>query len=189
MINDSNYIEGFIEKTSIEGVYIINKKLFTDERGSFREALKLSTLETAIGTRFQVRTWNYAVSNPSVLRGIHSETCFKLIFPFSGTGYIAFVDMRPKSKTFGKYLGYGIKSPHEFTYFKAEGIGIGILCSGEIPLSFSYLMDKEYSDLKQQGLMWNDPDVKIPWPIKMPVLSERDKTNPSLRLLFPEKFK
>ncbi len=189
MKNDPDYIEGFVEKTSIEGVYIVNKKLFTDERGFFREVLKLSTLEKSIGTKFQAQTWNYAVSNPKVLRGIHSETCSKLIFPSSGTGYIAFVDMRPESKTFGKYLGYKIKPPHEFTYFKAEGIGIGILCTGEAPLSFSYLMDKEYSDLKQQGLLWNDPDVKIPWSVDKPILSERDKTNPTLRTLFPEKFK
>jgi len=189
MKNDPNYIEGFVEKTLIDDLYIINKKLFTDERGSFREALKLSTLEETIGTKFSVRTWNYAVSNPNVLRGIHSETCSKLIFPFSGAGYIAFVDLRPKSKTFGKYLGFNIKAPHEFSYFKAEGIGIGVLCTGELPLSFSYLMDKEYSDLKQQGLMWNDPDVKIPWPVSNPILSERDKTNPTLRQLFPEEFK
>jgi len=189
MKNDPNYSESFVEKTSIDGLVIIHKKLFEDFRGYFREALKLSTLEEAIGKEFHIRTWNHAVSNPKVLRGVHSETAAKLIYPTHGKGFIGIVDMRPESKTFGKYLSFETDEKEQITIFKDEGMGVVVLATGDKPFEIMYLMDKEYDKLEQKGLLWNDPDVNIKYPISDPLVSERDSNNPTLRQLFPEKFK
>ncbi|MFZ2663881.1 MAG: dTDP-4-dehydrorhamnose 3,5-epimerase family protein [Patescibacteria group bacterium] len=188
MKNDTNYSESNIEKTSIDGLLLIRKAPFEDFRGYFREALKLSTLEKEIGKEFHIKTWNYAISNPKVLRGIHSETAAKLIYPIHGKGFIAVVDIRPESKTFGKYEVFETGEKEQMTIFKDEGMGVAVLSTGETPLEFMYLMDKEYDQLEQKGLLWNDPDVNIKYPILNPIISDRDKNNPTLRQLFPEKY-
>jgi dTDP-4-dehydrorhamnose 3,5-epimerase len=56
-------------------------------------------------------------------------------------------------------------------------------------MHYFYLIDEYWDDTKARGIAWDDPDLKIKWPIKNPILSERDKHNPTLRQLFPEKFK
>ncbi|NMB91496.1 hypothetical protein GYA37_01450 [candidate division WWE3 bacterium] len=189
MKNDPNYSESVIKSTSIDGLWVIYKVPFEDFRGYFREALKLSLLEKKIGKKFHIKTWNYAVSNPGVLRGIHSETASKLIYPIHGKGFIAIVDMRPESKTFGRYETFETGEKEQITIFKDEGMGIVALATGETPFEFMYLMDKEYDQIKQKGLIWNDVDVNIKYPINNPIVSKRDENNPTLRQLFPEKFK
>ncbi|MFC1700279.1 dTDP-4-dehydrorhamnose 3,5-epimerase family protein [Patescibacteria group bacterium] len=189
MKNDPNYKDSFVEKTDIEGLVVIHKTIFEDFRGYFREALKLSTLEKTIGKPFNIKTWNHSVTNPGILRGIHSETAAKLLYPTHGRGFIFIIDLRPNSKTFSKYVTFEVNEKEEITIYKDMGMGVGVLASGEKPFEYHYLMDKEYDQLEQLGVMWNDPDIGITYPIKDLTISERDKTNPTLRELFPEKFK
>ncbi len=178
-----------IKKTPIKGVYIIRPHTHKDSRGLFVEAFTISVLEKTLGKRFKAKAWNHSKSKAGVLRGLHFENTSKLIYPNNGKVFVAVADTRPESKTFGKHLTFIFSEKDPFSIFIEPGIAVGFCPADKKDVDYQYLMSKEYSSLKPRGLLWNDPDLKINWPLKKPILSERDKNNPTLRKLFPEKFK
>ena len=92
-----------IKKTSIEGLLIIERPTFSDERGFFRELFRFNEFEDFTGITFKPVQVNHSLSKPGVLRGIHAEGWNKIIYPITGQVFIALVDIRPESKTFAKY--------------------------------------------------------------------------------------
>jgi dTDP-4-dehydrorhamnose 3,5-epimerase len=177
-----------IKKTSIPGLLTIERPTFPDQRGFFREVLRLNELEAAIGKKFKFKQWNYSKSLPRVIRAFHSEEQNKIIYPITGDMFAAIADLRPKSKTFGKVETFIFKEPNYKVLFIPAGVANSICVIGKKPVHYMYLIDDYYHPKKARGIAWNDPDLNVKWPVKNPIISDRDKNNPRLREIFPEKF-
>lgn len=178
-----------IKKTSIPGLLIIERPTFEDDRGFFREAFRLNELEEFANIKFKPVQWNHAFSKPRVIRGLHAEKWNKLVYPITGEVFSAIVDIRPESPTFGKYETFKFDEESPKALFIPTGLANSLCVIGEKPVHYFYLVDAYYNGKDTRAIAWNDPDIKIPWPIKNPVISERDRQNPRLRDVFPEKFK
>ena len=179
----------YIKKTPIPGLLIIERPTYPDDRGWFREALRINELEKVIGKKFYFKQWSHSISKPRVIRALHSEEQNKIIYPITGCVFSAYVDVRPESKTFGKIFTVVFKEPNQKAVFIPKGVANSICVLGKTPVHYLYLIDRYYHSKRIKGIAWNDPDLKIPWPIKNPIISERDKANPTMRALFPEKYK
>ena len=186
---DRNEITEFIRKTSIPGLLIIEKPTNFDERGWFREPLRLNEIEKAIGSKFQFKQWSHSYSLPGVIRALHSEDQNKIIYPITGKVFSAYVDVRPNLSTFGQVYTLTFKEPNSQAVFIPKGVANSVCVVGSVPVHYLYLIDEYYDPKKIKGIAWDDPDLNIVWPVKKPIISERDRKNPRLRELFPEKFK
>jgi len=182
-----------ITNTSISGVFIIEMPIYNDNRGFFHEIFRSDELEKSSGIKFQPVQWSHSMSKPGVIRAIHTENWNKLIYPVTGTLFAPIVDLRPESSTFGKVENIIIDntandSKRHALLLPKGGIGNSICAVGKIDLNYLYLVDEYWDNSKAVGIAWNDPDLNINWPIKDPIVSERDKNNPTLREMFPNKF-
>jgi len=182
-----------VKTTSIPGLLYIERPVFHDHRGFFHEVFRLNELEEKIGFKFKPVQWNHSLSKPKVIRAIHTEAWNKLVYPATGKMFAAFVDVRPKSKTFGRVekviFDNTLKNSLRRAVFIPAGVGNSICALGKEPVHYFYLVDAYWDDKKARGIAWDDPDLAIQWPVKKPIISERDKNNPTLRELFPKKFR
>lgn len=184
-----NMVESFIKTTSIPGLLTVERPTKEDERGFFREVFHLNELETAIGQPFKPVQWNHSCSLPKVIRGLHAENWNKLIYPVTGTLFAALVDIRPDSPTFGQHQTFTIGPDNRMALFIPKGLANSICPVGEEAVNYLYLVDAYYDGTDNRAIAWDDPDLKIEWPTKDPIISDRDRNNPTLKQLFPEKFK
>lgn len=185
--------ENNIIKTGIDGVVLIQRPILGDARGFLHEPYNKEELKVATGVEFSPVQWTHAYIKPGVIKAIHSENWNKLIYPITGILYAPIVDLRPESPTFGKVEYITIDntkedSPRHALFLPSGGIGNSICTLGTEMMHYFYLIDEYWDDTKATGIAWNDPDLNIKWPITDPILSERDKTNKTLRQTFPEKF-
>lgn len=178
-----------IEKTGIEGLFVVKRPKFDDDRGFFREVFRLSELEEATGLDFVGRQWNHSMSLPKVIRALHAESWNKLVYPLTGKMFAAIVDIRPESETFARVETFEFDETEPKALFVPIGLGNSICVLGDDPVHYMYLVDQEYTGQDTRAIAWDDPDLAIDWPIKDPIISERDMNNPTLRELFPNKFK
>lgn len=178
-----------IKQTSIPGLLILQRETHKDERGFFREVFHLDELEKAVGQEFKPVQMNHSFSKPGVIRALHAENWNKLVYPVSGEMFAAVADIRPDSDTFGKYETFNFSSEDRFALFIPRGFANSICVSGQENVNYIYLVDQYYDGTDTKAVAWDDPDLNIKWPVENPVISERDKNNPKLRDLFPEKFK
>lgn len=181
--------DNYIKHTSIAGLLILERPTFTDERGFFREVFHLDELEKVSGVKFNLAQWNHSCSKPNVIRGLHAENWNKIIYCGSGKMFTAVVDLRPESETFGKVETFILDESNRVALFIPIGLANSVCVVGEEDVHYFYLVDDYYDGSDTKAVLWNDPDLGIDWPVKDPILSERDKSNPKLRDLFPEKFK
>lgn len=181
-------MDEFVQKTAIEGLLILKQPKHADERGYFQEIFHLNEVEKVLNIQFKVVQMNHALSYPKVLRGIHAEDWNKIICPVSGEVFIAIVDIRPESATFGKYETFTINDENRIALFVSKGLANSYCVTSDLPVDYIYLVDSYYDGSDTRAISFDDPDVEIDWPIKDPIISERDKNNPKLRDLFPDKF-
>ena len=183
-----------IKTTSIPGVVIIERPLLGDFRGFIHEPYNKEELEVATGVEFNPVQWTHAYIKPGVIKAVHSEDWNKLIYPITGILYAPIVDLRPESPTFGKVEYITIDNTKEDSkrqalFLPKGGIGNSVCVLGTEMMHYFYLIDEYWDDAKARGVAWDDSDLNIKWPVKTPILSERDQHNPTLRELFPEKFR
>lgn len=178
-----------IKITSIHGLLILERPVFYDERGFFREIFHKDELEEAAGIKFDGIQMNHSHSLPGVIRGIHAESWNKIIYPVSGQAFLAIADIRPDSPTFSKVETFNINDDNRIGLFIREGLANSICATGEKSVDYVYLVDKYYDGSDTRAIAWDDPDLDISWPIENPIISERDKNNPKLKELFPERFR
>lgn len=178
-----------IKITSISGLLILERPAFSDERGFFKEVFHLDELEKILGYPFKPIQWNHSKSKPGVLRGQHAEDWNKLIYPVTGELFAGVVDIRPDSATFGKLETFTFDDGNRSALFIPKGMANSFCVTGESDVDYLYLVDAYYDGSDTRAIAWDDPDININWPIKNPIISERDKNNPRLRELFPEKFR
>lgn len=178
----------FIKTTLIPGLLVLERPAFTDERGYFKEIFHLDELEDALGYQFKPVQANHSRSLTGALRGLHAENWNKLVYPLTGKVFVAIADIRADSETFGKVETFTIDDSKRVALFIPKGLA-NSFCVLEGVVNYLYLVDAYYDGTDTRAIAFNDPDLNIDWPIKNPTLSQRDRENPSLRELFPDKFK
>ena len=172
----------FIE-TEIKDVYIIEPKVYGDNRGYFMETYKEASFKEA-GLNYTFVQDNESKSKKGVLRGLHFQKQFpqaKLVRVLEGEVYDAAVDLRKDSKTYGKYVGVILSAENKKQFMIPRGFAHGFLVLSETA-TFCYKCDELYHPEDEGGIMWNDEDINIKWPyIEEILLSEKDKKHKSLK--------
>lgn len=175
-----NYIE-----TEIDGVFIIEPKVFNDARGYFMEAWKQEEFNQHIGKVDFIQD-NESKSSFGVLRGLHyqkGETSqAKLVRVIKGKVLDVAVDLRKSSPTFGKHVMVELSEENKRQFFIPRGFAHGFLVLSEEAV-FTYKVDNPYSPSTDGGIRWNDPDLGIEWPIDPAkvLTSEKDLNQPFLK--------
>ncbi len=168
-------------KTKLSGVLIIEPSVLLDERGFFKETFQTNRYQD-VGITLPFVQDNYSRSQKGVLRGLHLQKLHpqgKLISCSAGYIYDVVVDIDPKSKTFGDYVGLELSEQNHLQLWIPPGYAHGFCVLSE-SADLYYKCTDFYFPNDESGLIWNDPDVSIDWPIKSPRLSEKDKLLPSL---------
>jgi dTDP-4-dehydrorhamnose 3,5-epimerase len=175
--------------TSIDGVYVIEPSVFGDDRGYFMESY--SEAEFAeIGITNKFVQDNESKSRKGVLRGLHFQkenTQAKLVRCIEGSVFDVAVDLRPGSKTYGKWEGVILSEENKKMFMIPKGFAHGFLVLSDVA-RFAYKCDDLYNHSAEGGLAWNDPDVNIKWPMEgisedELLTSEKDSNWPSLKEL------
>ncbi|KKP96219.1 MAG: dTDP-dehydrorhamnose 3,5-epimerase [Candidatus Moranbacteria bacterium GW2011_GWE1_36_7] len=166
-----------IEKTKFEGAYLIKPEVFDDERGFFMESYSKKRLkELGIEADFVLDCHSKSVTK-GVLRGLHFQlppyTQAKLVRVTKGAVYDVIVDLRKDSKTFGKWEGFELTDNNHRMLFVPRGFAHGF-CTLEDYTEFQYKCDNFYAPESEGAIIWDDSDLKIYWPIKNPILSDKD---------------
>ena len=173
------------KKTSIDGVYIIEPRVFNDARGYFFETWKKSEFEANIGPVEFVQD-NESKSSFGVLRGLHYQkgefSQAKLVRVIKGKVLDVAVDIRKSSPTFGQYEMVELSDENKRQFFIPRGFAHGFLVLSDEAI-FTYKVDNIYAPQAEAGIRWNDPDVGIQWPIDLEkvMTSEKDLKQPFLR--------
>ena len=175
--------------TSIKGVCIIEPTVFGDERGYFMETYEKNDFEE-IGIKGDFIQDNQSRSKKGVLRGLHFQkkhSQAKIVRCIKGEVFDVAVDLRPGSKTYGKWEGVILSEENKKMFYIPRGFAHGFLVLSDVA-EFCYKVDNIYDHEFEGGLKWNDPDVAIDWPfgdIKQEELltSEKDGKWPSLKQL------
>ena len=174
-----------IIKTSIEGVVIIEPRLFKDERGYFFESFNQREFEEKICKTTFVQD-NESKSGYGVIRGLHYQkppfAQSKLVRVIKGAVLDVAVDIRKGSSTFGQHVAVELTEENHRQFFIPRGFAHGFSVLSE-EVIFQYKCDNFYSPQSEGALAWNDPDLGINWriPANDVVLSEKDKAHPCLK--------
>jgi len=164
-------------KTSIEGVYVIEPKVFGDNRGYFMETYNKIDFEKA-GLDYNFVQDNQSKSKKGVLRGLHFQTKHlqaKLVRVVSGEVFDVAVDLRKGSKTYGKWTGVILSEENKKMFMIPRGFAHGFVVLSDTA-EFTYKCDEFYHPEDEGGIMWNDPEINIKWPFEGEVLlSEKDQ--------------
>ena len=170
-------------KTDIDGVLIVETKVFGDNRGYFMETYHEEKFrEGGITAKFVQD--NQSKSTKGVLRGLHFQKTHpqaKLVRVIKGEVYDVAVDLRKDSPTYGKYVGAILSEENKKQFFIPKGFAHGFLVLSD-EAEFTYKCDDFYHPEDEGGLMWNDSAIGIEWPldgIDNLNLSEKDMNNPS----------
>lgn len=171
------------QKTEIDGVYLIDVKIYGDHRGYFMETYQEAEFAKAgIDCRFVQD--NQSASRRGVLRGLHFQKTHpqsKLVRVLKGEVFDVAVDLRKGSKTYGKWVGARLSEDNHRQFFIPKGFAHGFLVLSDYA-EFAYKCDDFYHPEDEGGLLWNDPGIGIVWPDAGDViLSEKDLKNPTLR--------
>ncbi|MFA5159125.1 MAG: dTDP-4-dehydrorhamnose 3,5-epimerase [Candidatus Omnitrophota bacterium] len=172
-------------KTAIDGVIVIEPKVFSDSRGFFYESYR-KKLFARNGIKDNFVQDNVSSSAKGVLRGLHYQTAphaqGKLMRVLHGSVYDVAVDIRPRSKTFGKFFSIVLSAPNRKMLYIPKGFAHGF-CVLEEGTEFTYKVSDYYSPEHERGVLWSDPGLAIPWP-KIDcafILSEKDQKYPNLK--------
>ncbi|MDI6703421.1 MAG: dTDP-4-dehydrorhamnose 3,5-epimerase [bacterium] len=171
------------KKLSIPEIILIKPKIFVDERGFFMETYKYSDL-AKVGIKENFVQDNHSKSVRSVLRGLHYQknprAQGKLVRCLKGKVFDVAVDIRKGSPTYGQWIGVELSEENNHMLYLPPGFAHGFLVLSDVA-EIIYKCTEEYSPEDDRGIIWNDPDIKINWPVKDPILSEKDKGYPMLK--------
>ena len=171
-----------VEKSDLEGVLIIQPAVHADPRGRFFESFQKERYKE-IGIEEEFVQDNQSVSLKNTIRGLHFRAApeqSKLVRVIKGEVFDVVVDIRKESPTFGQWRGYTLSDSNYLQIYIPVGFAHGFCVLSEMA-EFLYKVSEYYSAEKEKGIMWNDQDIGIDWPISNPVLSEKDTTNLKLK--------
>lgn len=174
-----------VETCSIEGLKIITPSVFGDDRGYFMETYNYNDFAAA-GIDVKFVQDNQSASKKGVLRGLHFQINYpqdKLVRVIKGEVYDVAVDLRKGSPTFGKYHGVLLSEENKKQFFVPKGFAHGFVVLSDYA-EFCYKVTDFYHPGDEGGLMYNDPDINVAWPIPADmelILSEKDKVQHSFK--------
>lgn len=169
-----------ILKTAFKDLLVIKNEKFTDSRGYFREIL----VEKNLKKKFPFNV--VSVSKKNVIRGLHYQTQNaqgKYISVIQGRILDVVVDIRKKSKTFGKHYSIILSNKNCTSIYIPEGFAHGFAALDKLNIVI-YSCTKYRDKDSEQGILWNDKSLKIKWPIKKPIISKKDRLNLKFKDLF-----
>ena len=172
-------------KTGIEGLVVVEPKVFGDNRGYFMETYNYTDFKAA-GLDMVFVQDNQSKSKKGVLRGLHFQKKNpqgKLVRVVSGEVYDVAVDLRRGSDTYGKWYGVLLSAENKKQFYVPEGFAHGFVVMSETA-EFVYKCTRFYDPSDEGGLMWNDPEIGIDWPVPENaelLLSEKDQHHQPLK--------
>ena len=177
-----------VTRCDIEGLCVIEPTVFKDERGYFVETYNQNDMKEA-GLDMVFVQDNQSMSVKGVLRGLHFQKEFpqgKLVRVIRGAVFDVAVDLRANSKTYGKWFGVELTAENKKQFFIPEGFAHGFLVLSE-KAEFAYKCSDFYQPSDEGGIIWDDKDIAIDWPIPegvKPIISEKDTKQPLFREVF-----
>lgn len=174
-----------IIETEIQGVYIIEPKVFSDSRGYFFESFSKKEFESKVGPVEFVQD-NESKSCYGVVRGLHFQkpphAQAKLVRVVKGKVLDVAVDLRKDSLTYGRHVAVELSEDNHRQVFIPKGFAHGFSVLSEEAV-FQYKCDDYYAPETEGAVAWNDPELNIDWriPADMMILSEKDKRHPELK--------
>jgi dTDP-4-dehydrorhamnose 3,5-epimerase len=180
-----------VTETQLEGCFVIEPKIFEDNRGSFFESFNKTVFEKSIGLKIDFVQDNQSISQRGILRGLHlqrgafSQT--KLVRVIQGKVLDVVVDVRKNSKTFGQSFSCILSGENNKQLFVPKGFLHGFVTLEDHTI-FSYKCDNYYHPDAEDGVIFNDKDLKIDWKIPLVdiILSEKDANLPNFNAIFFE---
>ena len=177
---EADDIGGFVfQAANMEGLYLISPVFHCDRRGYFSKPFERDIF-AAHGIPFNVAEELETCSTRSTLRGLHFQRRHsqdKLVRVLSGEVYDAAVDLRPGSETFGAWQGFVLSAVNREMLYLPKGFAHGFLAREDNTV-VHYLCGDRYDPESEDGILWNDPDLGIGWPLdpgESPLLSGRDQ--------------
>lgn len=173
-------------QTEIPEVIIIEPRVFGDARGFFFESYQDEKFSECVGEQVRFVQDNHSGSKKNVLRGLHYQlkhTQGKLLRVTAGAIYDVAVDIRKHSPTFGKYVGVVLSAENRRMLWIPEGFAHGFLTLGEWN-EVLYKATDYYAPEHERSILWNDPDINIPWPVTGVdelIISAKDQSGVPLR--------
>ena len=174
-------------ETELPGVFIIEPRVFGDQRGFFLETYHQARYQEA-GILQPFVQDNHSRSRRGVLRGLHYQLVQpqgKLVWVMRGQVFDVAVDIRRGSPTFGRWVGCILDDQNMRQFYIPPGFAHGF-CVLSDEADFVYKCTDYYYPESERGIAWNDPDIAIAWPIREVVLSAKDMRNPHLTEQTPE---
>lgn len=170
--------------TKLEGVVILEPKVFGDHRGYFMETYNQDVFHK-LGLDFNFIQDNQSLSKETgVIRGLHYQlnpkAQTKVVRVLSGAIYDVAVDIRKGSPTFGQWVGVILSEENKRQLVIPKGFAHGF-CTLVPNTIVAYKVDEYYSPENDRGILWNDPDIGIDWPTSAPILSDKDHKHPGLK--------
>lgn len=171
-------------KTEIDGLVIVEPKVFVDHRGFFMESWSERAFAEA-GLNYTFVQDNHSSSTvKGTLRGIHfqrgDKAQAKLVRCVRGRVLDVAVDLRPGSPTYKKWVAVELSEENKRMVMIPRGFGHGFVTLTD-NVEFLYKADNPYAPESEGGIRWNDPELNIDWGLQNPVLSDKDKVNPFLK--------
>ena len=171
-------------ETALPGVLILEPRVHGDERGFFLESFQRERYAEA-GIIDDFVQDNHSRSRRGVLRGLHAQRCFpqgKLVRVARGEVFDVAVDIDPASPHFGRWVGAMLSDRNHRQFWVPPGYAHGFVVLSDVA-DFEYKCTDYYHPDDEIGVIWNDPDVAIDWPIAEPVLSAKDAALPTLQAI------
>jgi dTDP-4-dehydrorhamnose 3,5-epimerase len=171
-------------ETGLPGLALLEPKVFRDERGFFLESYSEAAFDS-LGIRARFVQDNHAFSKQAgVLRGLHFQlppfAQAKLVWVVRGSVLDVALDLRRDSPTFGRHFSVELSAENMKRLFIPRGFAHGY-ATLEPDTEFLYKVDAPFSPQSDAGILWNDPDLGISWPVAEPVLSPKDRLLPRLK--------
>ena len=170
-----------VETLPIPGALLLRPRIFTDDRGSFRESFSVERY-AAVGITERFVQENVSLSRYGVLRGLHGDPRMsKIVQVLAGTAFDVIVDARRDSPAFGRWYGCDLRAEEGTQLYIPAGCLHGFLSLADGSV-LHYLQSALYDPQSEVGVAWNDPAIGIAWPLDTPpILSAKDAANPPLR--------
>jgi dTDP-4-dehydrorhamnose 3,5-epimerase len=164
-----------IEGEHLNGIKVIKPDIFEDERGFFMEIYREDQF-AALGLPAQFVQENHSRSIKGVLRGLHFQwepPMGKLMRVTVGTAFLVAVDIRKGSPTLGQWFGLEVSATNRKQVWAPAGFARGFCVLSDVA-EIQYLCTGIYNNKGESGILYNDPDIGISWPIDSPLLSDKD---------------
>jgi len=170
-----------IEKTPIDGCVVVKSEVFEDDRGFFMEVFRKDQFEQH-GLPTEFVQLNHSASRKNVVRGLHFQwepPMGKLMRVTVGTAFLVAVDIRKESPTLGKWFGIEASAENKIQLFAPACFARGFAVLSDYA-EIQYMCTGIYGPKCESGILWNDPEIGIEWPVKDPILSDKDKNAQTL---------